>query len=48
MAKQVTVKPNEIPEGWSLEAVDFVNRVNSTLFYFKLNYSFCKESLLTD
>jgi hypothetical protein len=27
MAKQVSVKPNEIPEGWSLEAVDFVNRV---------------------
>lgn len=27
MAKQITVKPNEIPEGWSLEAVDFVNRV---------------------
>jgi hypothetical protein len=27
MGKQVTVKKNEIPEGWSVEAADFVNRV---------------------
>lgn len=32
MAKQVQVKPNEIPEGWSIESADFVNRVN---FYYK-------------
>ncbi len=27
LAKQVQIKKNEIPEGWSLEAADFVNRV---------------------
>jgi hypothetical protein len=27
MSKQVQVKKNEIPEGWSVEAADFVNRV---------------------
>ena len=29
MSKQVQVKKGEIPEGWSIEAADFVNRVNS-------------------
>jgi len=27
LAKQVQVKKNEIPEGWSLEAADFINRM---------------------
>jgi hypothetical protein len=27
MSKQVQVKKNEIPEGWSIEAADFINRV---------------------
>lgn len=27
LAKQVQVKRGEIPEGWSLEAADFINRV---------------------
>lgn len=27
MSKQVQVKKNEIPEGWSVDAADFVNRV---------------------
>ena len=27
MAKQVQVKKQEIPDGWSTEAADFVNRV---------------------
>ena len=27
MSKQVQVKKNEIPEGWSQDAADFVNRV---------------------
>ena len=27
MAKQVQVKKNEIPEGWSIEAADFINKV---------------------
>lgn len=33
MAKQVQVKPNEIPENWSEEAADFVNKVNCYLLY---------------
>lgn len=31
MAKQVHVKTGEIPDGWSEEAADFINRVNSIL-----------------
>jgi len=27
MAKQVQIKKNEIPEGWSIEAADLINRV---------------------
>ncbi len=27
MAKQVQVKNQEIPEGWGVEAADFINRV---------------------
>lgn len=27
LAKQVQIKRNEIPEGWSLEAADFINKV---------------------
>jgi len=27
MSKQVQVKKNEIPEGWSTDSADFVNRV---------------------
>jgi serine/threonine protein kinase len=36
MAKQVQIKRNEIPEGWSTEAADFINRVKNILiiFYF--------------
>lgn len=29
LAKQVQIKKNEIPDGWSLEAADFINRVNN-------------------
>ena len=29
MSKQVQVKKNEIPEGWSTDAADFVNRVKN-------------------
>jgi len=32
MSKQVQVKKNEIPEGWSVEGADFVNRVRKILF----------------
>lgn len=27
MSKQVQVKKNEIPEGWSAEGADFINKV---------------------
>jgi hypothetical protein len=27
MGKQAQVKKHEIPEGWSVEAADFINRV---------------------
>ena len=27
LAKQVQIKKSEIPEGWSLEAADFINRL---------------------
>jgi hypothetical protein len=30
MAKQAAVKKQDIPDGWSVEAVDFVNRVYYT------------------
>lgn len=28
LAKQVQVRKSEIPEGWSIEAADFINKVN--------------------
>jgi len=28
LAKRVYIRKNEIPEGWSLEAADFINKVN--------------------
>lgn len=31
LAKQATIKPQELPEGWSLDAIDFINRVNEGL-----------------
>ena len=27
LAKQIQIKRTEIPEGWSLEAADFINKV---------------------
>jgi len=27
MSKQVLIKKNEVPEGWSYEAADLINRV---------------------
>ena len=27
MAKQIQIRKNEIPDGWSIEAADFVNRM---------------------
>lgn len=53
MARQVQIKKNEIPEGWSLEAADFINKVELcsarvemiNLFFV---YSWSKESHCTD
>jgi hypothetical protein len=39
MAKQVQIKRGEIPQGWSTEAADFINRVS-----FVLTNSCFKES----
>jgi hypothetical protein len=36
MAKQVQIRKNEIPDGWSIEAADIINRVNIILFYYIL------------
>ena len=30
MSKQIQVKKAEIPEGWSIEGADFINRVIQT------------------
>jgi hypothetical protein len=27
LAKQIQIKRNEIPKGWSVEAADFINKV---------------------
>lgn len=43
MSKQVQVKKNEIPEGWSIEGADFINRVFSLL-----KISFYKENQVRD
>lgn len=32
LAKQVQIKKNDIPEGWSIEAADFINRVEKICF----------------
>jgi hypothetical protein len=40
MAKQVQIRKENIPEGWSLEAADFINRVKN----FNLILSCCKGS----
>ena len=42
MAKQVQVKKIEIPEGWSIEAADFINKVKSIKLH-----SYFKESQQT-
>ena len=48
MAKQVQIKKNEIPEGWSTEAADFVNRVNNIYNKFLYLSSYFKENLRID
>lgn len=34
LAKQVQIKPSDIPEGWSIEAADFINKVNNNKIVF--------------
>jgi len=34
MAKQVQIRKNEIPDGWSIEAADIINRVIKINFIF--------------
>lgn len=31
LSKQIQIKRNEIPRGWSVEAADFINKVNHLL-----------------
>jgi serine/threonine protein kinase len=40
LAKQVQIRKNEIPEGWSIEAADFINRVSKLHFNFNKNIRF--------
>lgn len=40
LARQVQVKRNEIPDGWSLEAADFINRVNNSKYDFLISIYF--------
>ena len=35
LSKQIQIKKNEVPKGWSLEAADFINKVT----FHSLNYS---------
>lgn len=49
MAKQVQIRKNEIPDGWSIEAADIINRVNHQWIYnFKINkIKNCRMDLIT-
>jgi hypothetical protein len=41
MSRQASIKKHEIPEGWSPEAADFINKVKLKLTY---NFSYYKEN----
>ena len=45
MSKQVQIKPDEIPEGWSSDAADLINKVRTNILIF---LSYCKENLRID
>jgi hypothetical protein len=32
LSKQIQIKRNEIPKGWSIEAADFINKVSFSYF----------------
>jgi len=33
LAKQVSIRKSEVPRGWSLQAADFINKVNKIIIY---------------
>ena len=37
MAKQVQIKLDEIPDGWSQDAADLINKVFNILYYFSFD-----------
>jgi serine/threonine protein kinase len=37
LAKQAHIRKNEVPEGWDVEAADFINKVS--IFYSNTNFS---------
>jgi hypothetical protein len=45
----VQIRKNEIPDGWSIEAADIINRVNHQWIYnFKINkIKNCRMDLIT-
>lgn len=40
LAKQIQIRKNEVPEGWSIEGADFINRVKKFLMYLRKIYIF--------
>jgi hypothetical protein len=38
MAKQVQIKESDIPENWSQDAADMINKVTHNLFFFLFSY----------
>jgi hypothetical protein len=38
LARQVQIKRYEIPDGWSLESADFINKVSKTITLLKINF----------
>ena len=43
-AKQVQIKKHEIPDGWTIEAADFINKVSSLEWETNLIVSSAKAS----
>lgn len=37
LAKDVNIKHNDVPEGWSIEAADFINKVYKKVFTYSSN-----------
>ena len=48
LAKQAQIRKNEVPEGWSLEAADFINKVSQNLSLYYLSYSVSLVKPLAD